>query len=58
MQGPLHGVALMLARLRLSGDFLIVPGDLWMLTEKGLLERQLIGLCVSKNRTEGPVHKQ
>jgi hypothetical protein len=43
----------MLAQLRLSGDFLVVPGDLWMLTKKGLLERQPIGLCVSKNHTEG-----
>ena len=58
MQRPQQGVALTRAQLKLSGDFLIVPGILWMLTEENLQAMQLNGLYVSKNHTEGPESAQ
>ena len=56
-QGLQHGVALTHAQLRLSGDFLIVPGNLWTLTEGALQEWWLSGLWISKNPTKRPDHK-
>ena len=53
MQRPLHGVALTRAQWKLSGDFLIVPGDLWMLTGKALPERRLNGPYVNRSHTVG-----
>ena len=41
MRRLLLGAALMRAQLKLSGDFSIVPGDLWMLTGEDLPELRL-----------------
>ena len=51
MQRSWLAIVLICALLRLSGNFLIVPGDLWMLTDRALRERQQSGLCAGTNHT-------